>query len=145
VNGQLEWKKEGKLGPAVVLADKASVEFDGAGDFERDQAFSIALWVRCDEKLNDGVLATRSAKGQPQGWDFLLQQGGKLSFSLTGEKPKQTIRATTRNSVVKAGVWTHVAVVYDGSVKGEGIQLYVNGAIVDPSRSTQAIDSTSRV
>lgn len=145
VNGKLDWKKEGKLGPAVVLADDASVEFDGAGDFERDQPFSVALWVRCDEKLNDGLLVARGSKGQSQGWEFLLQQGGKLSFSLSGEKPKQMIRATTRNSVVKAGVWTHVAVVYDGSVKADGIQLYVNGALVDPSRSSQAIDSTSRV
>ncbi len=140
-----EWRKDGKLGPAPVLSQSSTLHFNDVGDFDRDQPFSVALWVRPGERLNDGALLVHlPSKGDPQGWELVLQGGGKLTFALHTAKPKGMIRVTTRNSIAKPGAWVHIAAIYDGSGKNEGLQMYVNGVPVDGGRQGNPLTSSTR-
>jgi hypothetical protein len=141
--GTFGWLKEGKLGPAAVLAAESALSVDGIGDFAKDQAFSVSIWVRPPAKLNDGMLVAKlPAKGAQQGWELLLQQGGKLTFTLHSANPKQSIRAVTRGSVAKPGQWVHLAGTYDGSGKVEGLTLFVNGAPADFNRQGTVVEGS---
>ncbi|WP_254508685.1 DUF1553 domain-containing protein [Anatilimnocola floriformis] len=145
VKGDFGWLKEGKLGPAAILAAETSLSADKIGDFAKDQPFTIGVWVRPHAKLNDGVLAAKmNAKGPPQGWEFLLQQGGKLTFAIHSAEPKQNIRVTTRGSVAKPDQWVHLAAKYDGSGKLDGLAIYVNGNPADFNKQGNvAIDGST--
>ena len=130
--GNFGWLKEGKLGPAAILAAETSLTADKVGGFAKDQPFSIGIWVRPHAKLNDGLLAAKlNAKGAAQGWELLLQQGGKLTFAIHCAEPKQTIRVITKGTVAKPDQWVHLAAKYDGSGKVDGLTIYVNGALAD--------------
>ncbi len=143
--GKLEWRTDGKHGPAAVLVDQTSFNLGDLGDFERDQPFSVALWVRAAEKSNDGALVVRSrADGKGETWKLVLQQGGKLSLMLVAADGKSTIRATTRNPVVRAGVWVHVAATYDGSSTDRGIQLYASAVTLDASPKGTPLEGSIR-
>lgn len=141
--GTFSWLKDGKLGPAAVLEPGATLVYEDAGDFSREQPFSVALWVRPADKLNDGMLVARlPAKGPAQGWELLLQQGGKLSFALHSAGSKQAVRVVTRGSVAKPGQWVHLAATYDGSGKAEGLSLFVNGAAGDVNRQGAVLEGS---
>jgi hypothetical protein len=143
--GTFGWLKEGKLGAAAVLAAETSLSIDNVGDFAKDQPFSIAVWVRPHEKLNDGLLAAKlNAKGPPQGWEFLLQQGGKLTFAIHCAQPKQTIRVVTRGSVAKPNQWVHLAAKYDGSGKADGLTIFVNGNPADFNRQGTVVEGDTK-
>lgn len=141
----LEWRTDGKLGPAPVLAGNVSFALGDVADFDRDQAFAVALWVRPAEKLNDGALLARTpVKGAAPGWELTLMQGGKVNFQLTSTAAKNSIRAVTRQGLAKPGQWVHIAAVYDGSGAVEGLQLYVNGNPADLNRSGTKLEATTR-
>ena len=143
--GSFGWLKEGKLGSAVVLAAETSLTAESLGSFAKNEPFTVAVWVRPHQKLNDGLLAAKmNAKGPPQGWEFLLQQGGKLTFALHSAEPKQSIRVVTRGSVAKPNQWVHLAARYDGSGKADGLTLYVNGNAADFNRQGTVVDGDTK-
>jgi hypothetical protein len=135
--GKVEWRTDGKLGPAPTFDDKTTLDLGDLAGFQREQAFSIALWVRPGDKLNDGVLAVRtSADGKSEPWKLQLRQG-KLAFNLQSADGK-TMGITTRNAIAPPGKWVHIVATYDGSATDAGLQLYVNGALQDtPPRAVK--------
>ena len=141
--GKLEWRTDGKFGPAPTFAADTALELGDLGNFERDQAFSVALWVRAAEKLNDGALVVRTITGKGDTWKLSLAQG-KLSFSLQTTDGKQVMRVVTRNAIAPPGKWVHVAATYDGTGADAGMQLYVNGALQDTPPRGVKLESTSK-
>jgi hypothetical protein len=132
--GKIEWRTDGKHGAAAVLAEDAAFDLGDVGNFDRDEPFSVALWVRTGEKTNDGALVVRrKADGKGESWKLVLQQGGKLALLLVAVDGQTSIRAITRSPVVRTGNWTHVAATYDGSGTDRGIQLYASAVPLDAS------------
>jgi hypothetical protein len=132
-----EWR-EGKTKPnAVYLNQGAILEVSDAGDFEGDQPFSVAAWVKLP--ANDGsasILARMDEANGYRGWDFWIE-GRRIGAHIINKWPENAIKAVTTDQL-PADQWVHVAFVYDGSRKAAGLKVYVNG---QPKPMNVAADS----
>ncbi|TWT85872.1 Planctomycete cytochrome C [Posidoniimonas polymericola] len=125
--GPLRWTPDGKLGPAVVLSNEATLALEDAGDFEGNEAFSYGGWVRsASPGSGAGIIARMDVGNNYRGWD-LWQDGGRLAVHIIDNWPGNALKVSTKESVVQADQWMHVLATYDGSGKAAGIRIYVNG------------------
>jgi hypothetical protein len=111
---------------AYTVSGQDAPVFAEAGDFERTNAFSYAVWVRVTEDKNGALFARMADRdGQYRGWDLWLE-GGKPALHLIHEWPKNAIKVAARSPLPKDR-WNFVCVTYDGSSKAQGVNIYVNG------------------
>ncbi len=122
-------------GPALELAD--------AGDFERDKGFSYGAWVRpSKDGLSGAILARMDDQHDFRGWDLWLE-GNKVGSHIIHKWPEDAIKSIS-TTALKAGVWTHVVVTYDGSSKAAGIKVYYDGVAQPMQVATDALKNTIR-
>lgn len=101
-------------------------EFTTIGDFDRNQPFSLALWVKlANPKQGGSVLARMNEADGFRGWDIWLEQG-KIGTHLVNKWPENAIKSLTRDAL-SPNQWNHIVINYDGSSKAEGIKIFVNG------------------
>jgi hypothetical protein len=96
------------------------------GDFERDQAFSVSLWVKPSSDNQGGALVARMDEANNhRGWD-VWTENGSVGMHIINQWPENAIKAvsTTRLS---ASRWQHVTVSYDGKSNVDGIKIYIDG------------------
>ncbi|MEM9930909.1 MAG: DUF1549 domain-containing protein, partial [Bacteroidota bacterium] len=127
---------KGVQGSALGFDGKNYVSLGQTGDFEHHQAFSASLWIKHNgrRKGTAAIFGKRMDELRQNGYDLVLTKDNKLAFRLAGfwwepnHHPEGTeaLEVQTLRSV-PANVWTHVGVVYDGSGKASGVQLYVGG------------------
>jgi len=144
--GEIAWIAEGKLGPAAILKKGSTLELGDQGNFEKDQSFSYAAWVRTsDDGAMGGIVARMDEADNYRGWD-LWQQGRSVCVHIVDSWPQNALKVTTREPVLKSGEWRHVLATYDGSGKIEGIKLYVDGKLqaVNAEQSSLKPDATIR-
>jgi hypothetical protein len=127
--GEAGWDPKGKLGPAPVIGKDYALDLGDLGNFDRDQPFSVSLWVRIADKPTDGVLVHRArADGKSEAWKFVLMAGGKLRFVMQTADGKSKVELVSRTPVVKPGKWYHVVATYNGTSTVEGLRFFVDGA-----------------
>lgn len=128
----------GVLGPKGWENQTTAVpEFAAVGDFERDNPFAIALWIKlANPKQGGSVIARMNDTDGYRGWDVWLEQG-KVGTHLVNKWPENAIKTLTRDAL-PPNQWNHVVISYNGSSKAEGIQIFVNGAkqVVAPSNNS---------
>jgi hypothetical protein len=125
--GAVEWKADGKLGPAAVISAASSFEIGAAGDFEKDQAFSYGAWVRAGSAGISGAILARMDQGAGhRGWD-LWQAGNNYAVHLSSSWPGDSLRVVTRRPAVRPGQWQHLFVTYDGSGRASGVRIFLDG------------------
>jgi mono/diheme cytochrome c family protein len=128
----LVWGEQVWLWPSARMEIATNLVMPDQGDFESDEAFSASMWVNLRMKTSNvttgnGPLISRMGDASMEnhrGWDFFID-GDKLVVHIISKWPDQAIRADTPG--VPRGEWVHVGFSYDGSGKGEGVRLYVNG------------------
>jgi len=119
----------GKIGGAQQLVGDSYLQ---AGKevaiFERNQPFSVGVWVRVDRAGTAGPLLARTGGVMDgyRGYDILLRADGSLAAGLHHVGPDNEISVET-GPVMKAGTWQHVLLTYDGSSRASGIGLFVDG------------------
>jgi hypothetical protein len=127
--GEWSWIDDGKLGSAAILKPGSTLNLGDRGDFQRDQSFSYAAWVRAaNDDAMGGILARMDESQDYRGWD-LWQQGRSVGVHLVDKWPDNALKVVTREPALKAGEWHHVLATYDGSGKVEGIRIYVDGQL----------------
>ncbi|MEZ6086611.1 MAG: DUF1549 domain-containing protein [Pirellulaceae bacterium] len=140
VNGtSLNYKTcEGVNGAGVIVDETTRLEFAGVGEFERQQPFSLSVWVAGGTGC---VVSKMNDADQMRGWDLTLRKG-KITFNLVHQWGRDAISVSTRQRV-QLGSWRHVVITYDGSAEASGIALYLDGERqplhVDFDRLTQTI------
>lgn len=126
----------GKFGTALRFDGKNYVSLGMTGDFEQHQTFSAALWIKHDGKRpgTAAIFGKRMDELRHNGYDLVLTKDNKLAFRLAGfwwqphHHPEGTESLEVRTvKSIPANQWQHVAVVYDGSGKASGVQLFVGG------------------
>lgn len=111
---------------ALELNGAAVAELSEAGDWESDQPFSCAAWIRLSPNDSSGALLARMDDGNDfRGWDLWVE-GRRVGMHLIHKWPAEALKVVTQQQV-KGNEWTHVAVVYDGSRKAAGVKIFVNG------------------
>ena len=92
------------------------------------EPFSIALWMKIPKKLERAVVFHRSrawTDAASRGYQLLIEDG-KLSASLIHFWPGNAIGVRTA-AEMSLNQWIHVAMVYDGSSRADGLQIFVDG------------------
>lgn len=135
---------EGVTAEHAFVTDKESVpSIPEAGDFERDQAFTAALWVKLSDADKSGAIIARMNEEEGhRGWDVWLEDG-RPGIHLVNKWPDDALKVTTRRSI-PAGKWTHLAISYDGSSKAEGVKIYVDGVAQEVNRPANKLANTIR-
>lgn len=118
---------EGRLGKALKLDGQTHVDFGPLVRFERTNAFSYGAWVKVE---GDGaVLSKMEKKPGYRGFDFLFTEE-RFEAHLAHAWPDNALKVRTKDKFPKSQ-WLHVLATYDGSGKGSGVKLYVNGRARD--------------
>ena len=126
---KITWKKDGRIGPSVVIQNKKTIEIGDAGDFDFDQAFSYGAWVWSPKSSSGTAMIARMDTGKSfRGWD-LYQQSQQFAAHLIDKWPTNALKVHTKRKTVVPERWQHVFVTYDGSRKIEGIKIYVDGKL----------------
>ncbi len=126
----LVWKADGKGGPAAQVADGTSIDLGELGDFEKEQAFTAMLWfLRTAESNAPGGIVARMDKADSyRGWD-IFSANDEIAVHIVSKWPDDALKVITTDGAGKPGPWRHVAVTYDGSGKGKGVRIFVNGRL----------------
>lgn len=109
-----------KATPGFVLSHVS------AGDFEKDQPFAVAAWVKLPaDKVSGSILARMDEDDAHRGWDLWVE-GGRVGAHVIHRWPEDALKVVGKQAL-KGGVWHHVTLVHAGNSKAEGISLYIDG------------------
>ena len=99
--------------------------FADAGNFDRTQPFSAALWFNIGRRESGTLLGRMDNSSRERGWDLMLERD-RVAFHLVNAWPSDAVKLVMKTPV-KAKAWHHVAVTYDGSGKASGVKFYLDG------------------
>ncbi|MFZ5830987.1 MAG: DUF1553 domain-containing protein [Planctomycetota bacterium] len=123
--GELSWEPGHVAADALKLGD-VDIEIADVGDFEKDQPFSCAAWVRFPPVSQNGAVVARlDDKAGHRGWDLWIE-GGRVAMHVIHKWPDNSLKVAAREPAA-ANEWHHVCVTYNGSAKPGGIKIYVDG------------------
>jgi hypothetical protein len=124
VRGNAKWVA-GRVGGGLEFDGHTLVEVPGAGDFEHSDAFSVTAWVHPTSHEAIAVLSKMDEANAFRGYDLLLEQG-KVVMHVIHHWPDNGLKVVAREPLA-LNKWQHVVMTYDGSAKGQGVKLYVDG------------------
>jgi len=119
---------EGKFNKGLKVTGDMSVAFNKFLNFERNQPFSISLWVNVDKLGEKGPIFSRTS-GELYNWrGYLcdLNKDGTLTIGFNHVIPDNCITIKTVEKLTYKK-WNNLTLTYDGSSKAAGIKLYING------------------
>jgi hypothetical protein len=140
----VEWRP-GRIGANAAYLNQGGVlEEKQAGDYEANQPFSYAAWVKLP--ANDGsgaVLSRLDERREYRGWDLWVE-GRRIGAHLIDKWPDNAIKVLSRDQV-PADQWVHVAITYDGSRKAAGVHVYINGQAQPTNVLADSLTGTQRI
>jgi hypothetical protein len=124
-----QWQDGGVYGKALVVNADSDLDFGDVANFEKDQPFTVAAWIKTPEGLKTGSVVARFDDRDKlrKGWVVYVQDG-KVGLRIGAGDAKAEIRSATKKAVLKPGAWQHITVSYDGSGAAAGIAVAVDGA-----------------
>ncbi|TDQ17526.1 cytochrome c [Algoriphagus boseongensis] len=122
---------DGQKGRGLLFDDDYDyVSLNKVGLIENYDPLSISLWINPikEEAKHIKTLVGNSQDfgGHYRGWEFALDSGNHLSLRLIHRLPDEYIEVITETSVPQEK-WTQVGFTYDGSLKAEGVIIFING------------------
>jgi len=121
----------GRRGKTIRLTGDDAVTLP-VGNFTRDEAFSVSLWMKTPDEKERAVVFSRSkawTDAASRGYELLLEDG-RLSAALIHFYPGNAIRVRATEPL-PVGKWKHVAMTWDGSSRAGGLRLYMDGRPVE--------------
>ncbi len=138
-NGTGQMKREGGIieDPNFVVDGNSRVlQFAGdtwmdtknVGKFDKDDPFTISLWVNVPKGLKEGVIFHQGVSTLL--YDFrgfhLYIKNGRLELTMAHTAPYNAIIKYTKQDIPRDN-WVQVTVTYDGSGKAAGYNVFLNG------------------
>ena len=121
----------GKENKAFLFADDYDfLVLPGQGQFERFESFSSAMWVKADSLGDFQELIGNAHQKNTywRGWEFFIDSLGHASLSLIHALPHNRITVRSQETI-QEDRWTHLGFSYDGSSKGAGIRIFIDGKL----------------
>jgi hypothetical protein len=133
---------EGVVAAQAFVTDKALTPvIPEAGDFERDQAFTAALWVKLSKDDRSGSIAARMDESEAfRGWDVWFEDG-RPGIHIVSKWPDDALKVVARRAI-EPDKWTHLAISYDGSSKAGGVTVYIDGKAQEVTRASDKLASS---
>ena len=125
----------------VPAFNRYSVDFDGVDDYaaiadandlsfgngSTDSAFSISAWVKMGDATRFRVIAKSNSDNDGE-YIFVVNGADNLfTYLMDGGNSNRIGAYTTSTVTAYEGLWTHIAMTYDGGGLWSGIKLYING------------------
>ena len=119
------WEGEGPQ--ALHFAERSWLELPDLDQMNGGHPFSITTWIV--QPKNDGSVVVASQLDP-------AEEGVGWSLDLFGRKPKLTMVGQDESSIsirpsqshqLRVGTWNHLAITYDGTREGAGLNFYLNG------------------
>jgi S1-C subfamily serine protease len=126
-------------GQVLRLGGLGAVDCGDVGDFERDQPYSLGGWFKPGDGYKS-LLATLDRENR--GYDLFMVDG-HIFAHLLSEWEGNALRVVSR-STYPNDIWHHVVCTYDGSSRGAGMHLYVDGAESPCEISHDSLKSTTK-
>jgi Protein of unknown function (DUF1553)/Protein of unknown function (DUF1549)/Concanavalin A-like lectin/glucanases superfamily/Planctomycete cytochrome C len=120
------WQPGHVAAQAFKSTAAVTVEVETAGDFEKDQPFAVAAWVKVPRAGLSGPIVARMDEGNGfRGWDLWLE-AGRPGAHVVHKWPEDAVKVVA-DAPLTANQWHHVLMTYDGSGKAAGVTIYVDG------------------
>lgn len=116
---------ESPRGHALVLDGQSWLEAGQSGEIERDEPFSISLWVYRTSDATGAVLSKMHDSSAYRGYDLLIEEG-RPTVHLIHKWPDNAIKVKSVGAL-PLNEWTHLGVTYDGSSRAAGVKIYIDG------------------
>ncbi len=120
---------EGKFNKALELLGDSYVDVGNeVGYFERNEPFTISLWVKLLKDSVEGPIFSKSGGlfNGNRGYDLMIRKDRTFSATLNHTWPANALEIHSREKM-PVDTWCHLVMAYDGSSQAKGIQLYLNG------------------
>ena len=115
----------GRLGGSLEFDGDTYVAAGQVGAFEGDEKISLAAWIRPTSISPTTVLSKMDDANAYRGYDLILEEG-KVCAHFIHRWPELGFHVKTLDPV-SLGEWQHVVATYDGSRRGSGVTIYVDG------------------
>ncbi len=119
---------KGVVGNGLLLRGECGIDLHRELDFERNQPFSISLWMNAMKPGQHGPIYN-SANGEfegHRGYRCWLLKDGTLQVSFSYVWPANCIDFVTTEKITYKK-WQNIVLTYDGTSKASGIKLYLDG------------------
>ncbi len=121
--------RNGRIGKARYIFGENAVSFgDNFAFFERNQPFSISIWLNLHDPAVSGSLVHKSngVMNGYRGWNVFREKDGRIRLTISHVWPENAIEIQTVEKF-PMDKWTQLGFTYDGMSKASGLKLYVNG------------------
>ncbi len=127
INSGIAWDAGHVADQSFKAQPGEALEIADAGDFDKNQPFTAAAWVKLDARAANSAPSSR-------GWTISTisaagicgSQNGQVGCHIINPWDNDAIKVLS-NRAVNPNEWNHVMVTYDGSGKAEGVKIYING------------------
>jgi len=131
---------EGKFGTALGFDGNSHLVLGDQGGFDGDHPFSISGWIYPTSDQGMAVLSRMDESAAYRGYDLLVVNG-KLESHLVHQWPGNAIKVVSQKTVSN-NAWHHVVLTYDGSKRGAGVKLYIDGQMSPLDIPTNALSGS---
>jgi hypothetical protein len=137
--------EDGAIGKAAEFSGETQVDFGNAGDFNRREAFALALWVDRYGSKGMDLLQKRDTSAHWRGYEVSLDEPvftglytheTRVVVRLASRWPDDAIEVQTKQRVLSTKPFFltsnhHLVLNYDGSGKAAGLKLYLDSKSVE--------------
>lgn len=121
----------------------STYELPQVGDFERDQGFTAAAWVKLAPNVSGGALIGRMDEGNDhRGWDLWVE-GNRVGTHIIHKWQDDALKVVSRDALTP-NKWHHVCFTYDGGSKLESIRVYIDGKVRATDAQASSLKNTIR-
>jgi hypothetical protein len=139
----LEWRPGIDTRQSAYLSGGGVLEVADAGDFDSDQPFTCAAWVKLPANDSSGsILARMDNTNSFRGWDLWIENR-RIGSHFIHEWPGNALKVVT-NDQLPPDQWVHVAITYDGSRQATGFKIYINGNLQQVNTPANSLSGTTR-
>jgi hypothetical protein len=138
---KVKWQPGKTAAQGILVEGGAAAELADVGDFEKDQPFTVATWVRLAPNDSAGAICARMDEANNfRGWDLWVE-GRRVGMHIINSWSSDALKVVTKTQL-PGNEWVHVVAVYDGTGTPEGVKMYVNGKLEPTNTQSNTLKST---
>jgi len=141
--GDPAWDAGHVSAKAFKRTPASTVETTAVGDFDKNDSFSCAAWVKIPNADTGGAIVSRmDDQHDYRGWDLWLE-GGRVGTHIVNKWPDNALKTVTTEPM-SAGKWHHVCITYAGNANTSGVKVYIDGTARPTADQANALKDTIR-